>query len=361
MARIGMRKRRWLSIALLVALSTSLGALEYSKGRIKVVLDENIGRFSLYYLSDLKNKVYVPLFSDEDPRTTLLQVLEGNAIHRIGDSYEFKTKAEIYGPGVRYIWESSRLQITEEFIPIASPAAPLEDGVKLRLVVENISEQDLTIGVRILFDTYLGEEKSRHFITDVAENITREQSVVKDGMIRYWVSPDPDRADEIGLQCMTSGEGITIPDKIVFANWKRLEGSRWSYDANTARTFMYPPFSFNDSAVLHYYDPVGVPKGTSREITIVLGNYSAEGYDISGKRQSGDISTLLQQATSVTSEISDLYYSAQADLSTVNKLLETIDSTLESDEDISEEDLQVIEQILSELRERSSEYIDKQE
>ena len=356
-----MRLHRRLALCVLIFfVFITLGeALEYTKGRIRIVLHEEIGRFTLYYLADLKQKQYRALFSDEDPRTSLLSILEGNNVHRIGDSYEFKRKAEIVGQGVRYVWDSNKLQIVEEFVPIASSAAPLEDGVKLTVSVENVSEQDLSIGVRFLFDTYLGEDKSKHFTTDGKAEITRELSIPKKEMIQYWVSPDPDSNNEIGLQCMTSGEGISVPDSIVFANWKRLNDSRWTYETNPSRTFMYPPFSFNDSAVIHYYDAMDLPKGATRSITIVLGNRSASGYDISGKQRSDDINTLLQQATSVDSETSNLFYSVQADLSTVNKLLETIDEKLSAVEEISDNDLELIEQILTELKERSAEYTEE--
>ena len=354
----------WRNLALAFLLGvlslTPAFSLELTKGRLKVVLHEEIGRYSLYYLSDLKEKTYLALFLDEDPRTSVMNVLVDNKIYRIGDHYDFKGRAELFSNGIRFIWESKTLQISQEFIPIVSNTKPLEDGVKITLSVENISEQDLVVGVRLLFDTYLGEDKNLHFKTDTISKIERELTIAKDNMAQYWLSPVPDKQEELGLQCITAGEGITSPDKIVFANWKRLDDSSWDYETSSSRNFTRPPYSFNDSAVVHYYDPQNIPQGTVRKIVMVMGNYNASGYDISGKKTTGDINTLLQQAETVTSEISDLYYSVQADLSTLNKVLDTINSQLSTQEGISEEDLEVIEQILSGLKERSKEYSETQ-
>lgn len=353
---------RILSIVCLfgLLLTAPLLALELEKGRIKVVLHEEIGRFSLYYLSDLKEKEYLALYLDEDPRTSVLSILVDNKIYRIGDHYDFKGEAELTRDGIRFSWESKTLLITQEFVPIVSKTKPLEDGVKITTSIENVSEQDLVIGVRMLLDTYLGEDKNLHFKTDTISKVEKELTITKDDMVQYWLSPVPDQEDELGLQCVTVGEGITSPDKIVFANWKRLDDSTWAYETSSSRNFTRPPYSFNDSAVVQYYDPQSLSKGAIKKIVMVMGNYNPNGYDISGRKTTSDISTLLKQAETVSSEISDLYFSVQADLSTVNKLLDTIDAKLSSQEEISEDDLKVIEKILSELKERSTEYSESQ-
>ncbi len=358
-----MMRRTLVLIGLLVLVSGFLCALEVQKGRMRLVLHEETGRFSLYYLQNINEKAFLPLFWDEDPRTSVMSIVVGNKIHRIGESYEFKGTSEATLNGARFVWTSNELEIIEQFTPIASRGAPLEDGVTLNITIENISERDLNVGLRYLFDTYLGEDEYVHFQTDEAEQLARETTVAKEEMIAYWLSPLPTSEEQVGLQCVIAERGITVPDRIVFANWKRLNDTTWTYEASSARNFNNPPYSWNDSAVVHYYDPKTLPKGAKREIVVVLGNYRAEGYSLfkEEEQQQESITVLLEQAATAAKEISDqetsdLYFSVLADLATVNRLLETIESALVVTEEISEDDLAIIDKVLAALKERAAEY-----
>ena len=349
------------AILLLVGVCAA-SSLELSRGRMKLVLHEEIGRFSLYYLEDVRNKTYLPLFVDDDPRTSVMSVVVGNKIYRIGESYDFKGKAETTSKGARFVWTSSQLEIVQEFIPITSQASTLEDGIVLRVSLENISGQDLTVGVRVLLDTYLGEDKYVHFRTDSAESMSREITVPKSAMIKYWISPRPDAEAKSGFQCLTSGQDITIPDRIVFANWKRLNENSWAYETSASRNFNNPPYSFNDSAVAHFYDPQKLAKGAKRQIVMILGHSSPEGYSLSPRKENEEIQVLLQRASAGSGEeISDLYYAAQSDVTTLNRLLESIDRVLATEGGVSDDDLAAIEEVLGELKERATGYLTTEE
>jgi hypothetical protein len=143
--------------------------------------------------------------------------------------------------------------------------------------VANVSETNLSVAVRYLFDTWLGEASSVHFRTDAVAGLTRELTVAKDERPAYWVSPLADDAGGFGFECMLSGEGVTVPDRVVFANWKRLADSAWSYTTSSARTFSQAPYSMNDSAVGQYYDARPVPRGQSITVTLALGRASPSG------------------------------------------------------------------------------------
>ena len=144
-------------------------SLDLADGRIKLTLYEGIGRFSISCLTKGQNGIAVPLLAAQDPRTTTLSVVVGNKIYRMGESSGFPEKVEKIPGGGRITWKSSFLQVTETFTFIASSASPVTDGVRIDIGLKNVSERDANIGVRYLFDTYLGESKFVHFRTDTLQ------------------------------------------------------------------------------------------------------------------------------------------------------------------------------------------------
>ncbi len=330
-----------------------LGALEVQEGRIRLVLHEGIGRFSIYYLVNFKEKKYISFFVDQDPRTSVLSVVIGNRILRMGEAAGFHERVEKTQNGARFVWTSNLVRITEDFSFVASINSPLADGVKITLSIKNISEQNLTVGVRYLFDTYLGEESRIHFKTEQVSEITHETSIYKSNMVRYWLSPSS--SGDFAVESLLEGKGITTPDEVVFANWKRLNDSDWSYQTIATRNFNLLPYSINDSAVCQYYNPESLPKGATRKIVLLLGKYDKDGYDLLGTKKTVQLNKILKKASVAGKDINDTYILAQADLNTINNLLDEIDNLLKSDS-ISQEKIDFINQILNDIKERSKKY-----
>ena len=156
----------------------------------------------------------------------------------------------------------------------------MTDGVRIDLGLKNVSEGDANIGMRYIFDTYLGESKSVHFRTDTLRQLTHELTLTPADKALYWVSPLVGDADEMGLEVMLGPTGGTVPDKVVFANWKRLSDAPWGYDTSLSRNFSLLPYSVNDSAVSEYFDPRPIAKGAERTITLALGKFTQAGFSV---------------------------------------------------------------------------------
>jgi len=75
-----MRSRRSaLAVLLLGAALLRAWPLEVSEGRLKLVLHQGMGRFSLYLDG-------MALFVDQDPRTSGLSLLLDDRVYKLGDS-----------------------------------------------------------------------------------------------------------------------------------------------------------------------------------------------------------------------------------------------------------------------------------
>jgi hypothetical protein len=236
--------------------------------------------------------------------------------------------------------------VSEDFIFIASPESALADGIRIDVTVRNVSARQRTVGVRYILDTYLGEKGGTHFATPNLSSVERETAFLKGNVEGHWVSRD--QAAGVGLRVVTSGTGITTPDKLVFANWKRLSESPWDYQVVPSRNFNLLPYSINDSAVAQYYGPRQLDPGSSMTITLVLGADNPRGFSVKPVSQASAVTEILEKATAGP-EIQNRELSLREDLATVDDLLEQIDGLL-STGPVSAEDMKLIEQVIDELR-----------
>ena len=201
-------------------------------------------------------------------------------------------------------------------------------------------------GLRYLIDTFLGEDISLHFKTNTSDNIRFENTILKNDMVDFIISPETENTDTNGLQLITSGSGASTPDSIIIANWSRLNDTSWYYETSSSRNFNLMPYSINDSAVALYYDPLPISPSDSREIIILIGNANPDGFSSINETSIMEISDLLEETNSNYNASGLL--AAQADLITLENLINQINNRLELGI-ITESDMNIIEQIISEL------------
>ena len=343
-------KKTILLLSFLIFFLQFSGSLEIVEGRIKLVLHEGIGRFSLFYLSNTATQEYLSFFLDQDPRTSTLRLLVGNKIIRLGEDTDFRESIYETSDGAGFVWTSTTMEVRENFSFISSPGSPLIDGVKITLTLKNISGRDLEVGARFLFDTYLGEAVNIHFTSSETEKIVNEETIYKQNMVDYWVSPASGDTKNNGLLVITEANDVTTPDTIVFANWKRLNDASWDYTTSASRNFNSLPYSINDSAVCQIYEPVNIGAGDAREIVFLMGNNSPKGFTIDQTDDKEEITEILEKA-SHTSDIADSSLAVTADLNTLNDLISKINEKLENDT-VTDQELAIIEQVVEEMKKK---------
>lgn len=265
--------KRAIVLSLVILVSASVVGLEVEEGRIRLTLDESTSRF----LIDLKGPdgEFVPLLFSQDPRTSGLDVRQGNRVYRMGDSGDFRQVAEVTEEGVFFVWTSPTLRVAQRFRFVRSVGGNEVDGVQLDIALTNLGEEALPVGVRLLLDTYLGEAENAHFSTPLRQSITREAEIVPSSSESY-IRSSPE--DAWGLQVMLSGDGITRPELVAVANWKRLAESDWQYPVNEDRNFNRLPYSINDSALLLTYPEEVLERNQRYEVTVQLGGPAESGY-----------------------------------------------------------------------------------
>ncbi len=341
-------KRFLLLVALTLSGLVGAFALEVKEGRIKLVLHEDIGRFSVLYMTDIGKDKYDPLFFSQDPRTSFLAVMLDDRASKLGEATSFRISSERTDGGAKFIFRSSILTITEEFSFIKSPAAALADGVRVDLTLTNQGERDIKCGLRLVLDTFLGEKNSAPFSTDT-RSIASETHITASDSDTRWISA----SDKYGIMGSLRLSGIKPPDEVVFANWKRLNDSSWRIDNSPGRNFNLLPYSIGDSAVAYYFDPASLARGASRTETLALGVSVPEGFSLTGAETSDAVSAMLKASVNAAATPS---LALRTDLVTIRDLLAKIDEAIKGGGEISDAELAAFDAILKRLEERKQGY-----
>ncbi|MCF7939088.1 MAG: hypothetical protein K9L68_10875 [Spirochaetales bacterium] len=338
-----------LILFLLVGSTTLLTGQEITEGRIKIDIYEKIGRFIPSYLSDIRSRTYTPLLLNKDPRTSYFSLLVDNKIYRLGDSGVFRHSVSKKDNTATITWKSSELEIIQKIEPAGASTSSVTNGLRLSIEMKNVSEKDLRVGIRYLMDTVLGEQQNAHFYLPDS-SVDRESSFSGDSMPAYWISASERNSGKPALQFMTKASGITQPNRLVFANWKRLDDSSWDYQTNSRRDFNLLPYSINDSAAAVYYGPWTMNRGSTKKINIMLGQYSRNGYSWSQTAGTDEISAILKK--SYSSSTDGNVEQIENDMLILEDTLEQINKRLAADEPVSDEELEMLEEVIDQLSSR---------
>lgn len=346
-----MTSRRSILAAALFGLA-SLGswALEAREGLVKIAVDETSGRFSLYRLVDVAKDRYEALFFDQDPRTSSLTLSFDGRQYRLGDSAEFRQTVTRTDTGVSIEFRSAFARVVERLDFARSSGASISDGIRLGIEVDNISQKEAPIGLRLLVDTYLGEKSGVHFRLPGQDRMTNE-SLYEGSAVPTWAA-SPGEVSTFMVQF--KGEGLTSPDRVHFANWKRLNEAPWLLDPSTARNFTLLPYSINDSAMALYWTPAAsLAPGANFSATTAMGAFNDKGYPLAQAKGADELfaKTVLSQPSA-----KDGKSLIEADLLAVRDLLTRIDLVLSSGSAPTADEIAAWKKILDLLEERKKAY-----
>jgi len=265
-----------------------------------VDVDDETGRI---FISTVEGKEEIKgdekarlLFYDIPPSSYTLIFLDDDAMVFGNTSRgNFTTRPLVIGQSIRAVWENEQISVEQivQFVPRKETG--IEDGVRISYSIENKLNYNVKIGLRILFDTFLGEWDIYHFTLAGGKKLRYEAEYNNDNIPLFWISEgsgeqkqlrvfrlfrskkssEKSIRDEgknlICIQGTIKGPLVTTPDRVVFANYKYLNENYLNVHPRRKNSFDQLPFSRNDSAVALYYDQKELPPGTSRVYSTILG------------------------------------------------------------------------------------------
>jgi hypothetical protein len=323
-----------------------LSALDLSVERIAIHIDEKSGRLSLYQVIDPEKNRSTALFSDLEPRTSHLSVKINDKVYRLGDSFGFKTSVSAGEERAIIRYDSKDLILAQHLSFIKTRGSEVVDALRIDIECINISESEVLLSLRYLFDTYLGERAAVHFSTNRKDIISEYLLVPSREDDVFWVSKN----ERIGLMGSVRIQGIIPPTSIHFANWKRLNDSAWGLIENRQRNYSNLPYSVNDSAIAYFFDDLRIPRGGSITVTILLGIENRRGFSPVSQSLEKSVSTqLLEQAGKGLTDLISL----EDDMATLQEILYQVNSAIDNGIVLTEAELAAFEALIKQIEERS--------
>jgi hypothetical protein len=323
----------------------------FGNGNIRLILNDQTGTFSLYYLADPEKAYYEPLLSADDPRSSYFSLSVNGTVHRLGQSPGFKTAIEQQNGYPALVFESEELTITNVFTPIKTASSGNVNGIKLSITIMNTSYCHALVGLRLLLDTHLGEDSRRiPFLTN-NRLITGETLLNSSSGEKFWITRGRNTS-LMGSIINPFDANDKEPDIIHIANWKRLDETPWDLDIVEGRSFNYFPYWGGDSAICYYYEPSILESGSSVTYTIFLTTEDIEWYSPASNVVI-DTSRILERAAgSAAVNAGDNAQGANSedDMALLLRMQELLRQFIAGEIFLDEKDLTEIENTISRLR-----------
>lgn len=337
--------------ALAIAISLfpcAASALEVKEGLVKIVINEQNARVSVYRLVDIAKGKYESFLFDQDPRTSFATLSIDGKQARLGDASDYHFVVSRTDTGALIEFRSSFCAVREAVDFAKSVGSALADGVRVAFELENVSEHDASIGLRFLADTYLAEKSGFHFASDKNQKIGLESDITVDTG-ESWISTPSEKTN---FMIQLGGQGVDRPSHVILANWKRITDASWSFEVNAQRNFTLVPYSINDSAAALFWDPEQVARGATRRISFAMGAFNEKGYSSATERSATE---KIFESTVLEGKPADASTALAADLVAVRDLITRIDRSIASGSAQSDE-IAAWKKILDLLEERKKGY-----
>jgi hypothetical protein len=259
----------FLSICFIFTAFAGLFAAEYNEGNVRLIINEKTGAYSLYYLSDQATMRYEPLFYSGDPASSFLEVNVDGKVYRPAKSGKFRTRFEEVNENPSVAFESDFLKVRQVFTFVKTAGSDTVNGINITIILENMQIRALSVAMRVLIDTYLGEGlRKTHFVTN-KQSISKETLIEGTSGEMYWISRGP-KVTLMGNIVDPVDNYARLPDFVYMANWKRLNKAKWNVNYSEGRSLSYFPYFFSDSAVCYYYDSAFLEGGETAIYNIYL-------------------------------------------------------------------------------------------
>ncbi len=330
-----MNRKIWVFLLAAVFASFALSgvqALDIKSGLMRVVTDELTLRPILYRLVNIAGKSkYEPLFFADDPRTSYIVINIDNRIYRLGNSQEYRVTQKRIDNGIEITYQSVVNRVTYRLVLAAFGDSRIANGFKSEIVVENLSQRDMKVMIKQVFDTWLGEKLGRHFSLPDMPAIAEERMFDSGSKPAYVMSP----GEVVSVALLLEEE--SIPDLVLLANWKRMSDSRFFYESNLMKGFSMIPYSVNDSAVSLFWNERIVPAGGTIKVGSSwlaggsgdeFASWLAQHYPFSS-RQGASQPTLSANTRPLTLDVEDL----MAMVARIDQAIAEVDKL--SDEDLA--------------------------
>lgn len=367
-------------LILAVLIPSALPALDLTAGALRMELIPSTSSFRIYLRTQAESvgrtsalqssevQLALPLLYPDDPTTSYFTLLEnGRVYHPAHDSNFRRTLIETETGHPAFVFTSRDLEVRQVFIPTAGRRIAA-DAFEMRFEIHNSSTRPRTISLRYVLDTHLGEKSGIHGVLELSDGSQQIPS--------YETSFEPGKYSAVrttlgsaapgalGLRIpfisdQPGDTGNTTPQKVVIANWRRIDESGWDYTPVSGRGFSYPPYSRNDSAIVLFYPETTISPGEGQQFAIQLQATPNElslprrveqtRNPVAEQSQSDVVQDLKRRVEEFEAAELSATQRSQRQLALIDEIISEIDRSMSEQGELNESDLQEFEQLLQRL------------
>ncbi len=159
----------------------------------------------------------------------------------------------------------SGVEVTQIISLIENEYTGKPDVAEIKYILKNTGTTSKQIGARIMLDTMLGSNDGAPFKIPGVGDVTTEKEYHGDDIPEYWQAVD----SLTNYSVISTGDFYKNiaerPDKVQFAAWPDIHGSRWDYHVSSSN------YVTRDSAVAAYFNPKTVLPGQTRTVVTYYG------------------------------------------------------------------------------------------
>lgn len=277
MSKIIMKATIYIILGLLIVNSGHARMVELANTLMKATVDDATGRFSLETLQgdpNTPNDDNQALLYKKEPPTSLTTIYINDEPFIFGSAQGYYiTRPELQGNKLVTEWSVKGIVVVQEVTLTKNPSTGRDDVMRVLYKIKNENRRKTPVGVRILYDTFLGDKKSAAFQVPGSGFIDKETQFYRKDMPGFWYAFDDNENPQTRTQAILTGSGITTPDKLVFASWSRLFDNLWDIGVDSNKDMRKVGTGHFDGAVAQYYEPLNLQYNEMMLITAYYGLY----------------------------------------------------------------------------------------
>jgi len=170
------------------------------------------------------------------------------------------------GKSIYRTWEIENIEITQIASIVSRMGDQIENTGMLEYVIVNQDATDHEVGLRMLFDTKLGESDGATIdLPYDKEPSDLEREFVGENVPLWWTAKKIENGKTLfSAQGTLQGERVSKPDRFVIAQYQSIESTNWQYNPTNRRYT-------SDSAVALWWFPKIIAAGDTLRIITYYG------------------------------------------------------------------------------------------
>ncbi len=240
--------------------------LTLKSDKVRISLMKNTYSFNIYAVDEAGNAVPV-LSSYDDSSSSFISAMIGKSEYRLNREAGVTAEVRQMDKRCQIAYRiPETVQVTVDFMPLASVKGQENDMVKVTVYTTNISKKNIDISLKALLDTILGENTECHFITGSKLKVSKEVMFETMREEKWLLTSN----GKTSAQFIFAGKGISDPVQVTLANKDLLSASSaWRPKVSFDRSFSSVT-AYNNSAINVNWAPVKLAPEETKENTFYI-------------------------------------------------------------------------------------------